>query len=136
MKTAELACLLALGLLGPQMARANTYVDPWMLGVVEGAVDFCARADSHNADRLRDFEKKMLKELPAKELASARSTKAYEYGQTLGKGMYADGPKAATLNSCTDFTNHFMAEASADGGKKDSRHEQESRREKESGERR
>jgi hypothetical protein len=133
MKSLGAGFLFAL-MLAPQFARAETYIDPWMLGLVEGATDYCAKADPRNARRLEEFESNLLGALPKQGLSSARTARSYDAGKSLGRSMYADLPKAATLASCADFTDHSMAQASANAHR-EGRSEND-RNEKESGERR
>ena len=101
MKSFGVLCVLALVLgLQVQVARANTPIQPYSLGVVEGGISYCAKVDSANAARYQANKVNLLKGLSKTALEKARNTAKYTKGYSLAKDVYDKMAKNAVLADC------------------------------------
>jgi hypothetical protein len=101
MKIHRILCLSAAIAL-PQLALAKLPPNS-SLGQVEGTLDFCVQVDSPSAAKYEEFKKRLVQDVPEKEVAEVRKSTEYKeaydgISEALGKA-----PKDQAVKACTSL---------------------------------
>jgi hypothetical protein len=73
------------------------------LGQVEGTLDFCARVDTQSAAKYEEQKKRLVKDVPEKEVAAARESTEYKEAYDAISEALEKGPKDEAAKACTSF---------------------------------
>jgi hypothetical protein len=100
MRIHRIICLAAAMVL-PQIALAKLPMTNDVFGKSEGTLDFCAQADPASAPKYQARKKALVRDVPEKEVAEARTTKEYKDGYELVTGQLGSLPKDQAVAGCS-----------------------------------
>ena|SRR5215472_5849692 len=99
MKTFRIVCLSAVLAL-PSLALATLALPNDAFGKIEGALDFCSKADPKSATKYQEKKKLLVQGASEKEVAEARASKEYKEGYDSATNDLAKEPKEQVAKSC------------------------------------
>jgi hypothetical protein len=99
MKILCIACLGAAIAL-PQLALAKMPVPNEAFGRIEGALDFCAQADTGNAAKYQEQKKVLVQGATDDEVAEARASQEYKDNYKSATDELSKQPKDQAKKSC------------------------------------
>ena len=92
---------LGLVLAIPQMALPKLPFPNGAFGSLEGALDFCARADPQSAGRYLDQKKALVRGASDREVAAARASDEYKAGHASAVEEMGKQPKEQAVKACS-----------------------------------
>lgn len=99
MKILRIACLGAAIAL-PQLVLAKMPLPNEAFGRIEGALDFCAQADTGNAAKYQEQKKVLVQGASDDEVAEARASKEYKENYDAATEEMRKQPKEQTKKTC------------------------------------